>query len=69
MARLIAGFATSHTPMLAMDTEEWEARSLNDRKNPDLWDTAGVRRTYPELEQIVGDRYASRAEPSLWNEQ
>ena len=69
MARLIAGFATSHTPMLAMDTEEWEARSVNDRKNPDLWDTAGVRRTYPELEQIVGDRYASRAKPLLWNEQ
>lgn len=69
MARLIAGFATSHTPMLAMDTDEWEVRSLNDRKNPELWDTSGVRRTYAELEAIVGDRYAAQATPALWNEQ
>jgi hypothetical protein len=69
MARLVAGFATSHTPMLAMDTDDWEARSLNDRKNPDLWDTSGVRRTYAELEQIVGDRYAPLATPARWNEQ
>lgn len=69
MARLIAGFATSHTPMLAMNTDEWEVRSLNDRNNPELYDTTGVLRTYAELEHIVGDRYAAHATPSRWNEQ
>jgi hypothetical protein len=69
MARLIAGFATSHTPMLAMNTDEWEVRSLNDRNNPELYDTAGVLRTYAELEGIVGDRYAALATPSRWNDQ
>jgi Catalytic LigB subunit of aromatic ring-opening dioxygenase len=69
MAELIAGFATSHTPILALVAEEWEARAVNDRKNPKLWDTTGVPRTYPELAQLAGDRYAPLAVPSVWNEQ
>jgi hypothetical protein len=69
MARLVAGFATSHTPILALVADEWEARAINDRKNPQLYDMTGVLRTYPELLQLVGDRFAQRAVPALWNEQ
>jgi hypothetical protein len=69
MAQLVAGFATSHTPILALEADEWEARAVNDRKNPQLYDTTGVLRTYAELEQLVGRRYAALAVPAVWNEQ
>jgi hypothetical protein len=69
MAQLVAGFATSHTPILALVADEWEARAVNDRKNPQLWDTVGVPRTYSELSQLVGDRYAPLAVPARWSEQ
>ena len=69
MAELVAGFATSHTPILALEADEWEARAVNDRKNAHLYDTSGVARTYAELSQLVGDRYAALAVPALWNEQ
>jgi hypothetical protein len=69
MAHLVAGFATSHTPILALVADEWEARAVNDRKNPQLYDMTGVPRTYPELSQLVGDRFAPLATPSLWSEQ
>jgi hypothetical protein len=69
VAQLIAGFATSHTPILALDAGEWEARAVNDRKNPLLWDTEGVHRTYDEIAERVGNRYAARAVPAVWSEQ
>lgn len=69
MAQLVAGFATSHTPILALVAGEWEARAVNDRKNPQLYDMTGVPRTYSELSQLVGDRFARLATPALWSEQ
>jgi Catalytic LigB subunit of aromatic ring-opening dioxygenase len=69
MAHLVAGFATSHTPILALVADEWQARAINDRKNPQLYDMTGVLRTYPELSELVSDRFAPLAVPSLWNEQ
>jgi hypothetical protein len=69
MSKLVAGFATSHTPLLALVAEEWEARAVNDRKNPQLYDTEGVRRDYAEIEERVGGRYAPLAVPARWNEQ
>jgi hypothetical protein len=69
MAELIAGFATSHTPILALAADEWEARAVNDRKNPLLWDTEGVHRSYDEIAERVGNRYADRARPAVWKEQ
>ena len=67
MAQLIAGFATSHTPILALVADEWEARAKNDRKNPLLWDTEGVHRSYDDIAERVGNRYADRAHPKVWN--
>ena len=69
MAELIAGFATSHTPILALVADEWEARAVNDRKNPLLWDTEGVHRSYDEIAERVGNRFADRALPAVWNDQ
>jgi 3-O-methylgallate 3,4-dioxygenase len=69
MANLVLGLATSHTPILALSADQWEARARNDRSNPRLWDTEGVPRSYAELEAIVGDRYASEATPARWSEQ
>jgi hypothetical protein len=69
LARLVAGFATSHTPILALVAGEWEARATNDRKNPLLWDTDGVHRSYDEIAERVANRFADRALPSVWSEQ
>ena len=69
MAQLIAAFATSHTPILALVADEWEARAVNDRKNPLLWDTAGVHRSYDDIAERVGNRYADRAQPAVWQMQ
>jgi len=69
VARLVAGFATSHTPILALVADEWEARAVNDRKNPQLWDTAGVPRSYPNSRSSSATASRrSRCRP-LWNEQ
>jgi 3-O-methylgallate 3,4-dioxygenase len=69
LAQLIAGFATSHTPILALVADEWEARAKNDRKNPLLWDTEGVHRSYDEIAERVNNRFAERAQPKVWNRQ
>jgi len=69
LAQLIAGFATSHTPILALAADEWEQRALNDRKNPFLWDMEGVHRSYDDIAARVGNRYADRAVPGLWQQQ
>lgn len=69
LAQLVAGFATSHTPILALAADAWEARAMNDRKNPLLWDNDGVHRSYEDIAERVGNRYAERAVPAVWNEQ
>ena len=69
MAELVVAIGTSHSPILALDAPEWEARAVNDRDNQNLYDTAGVRCSYAELQAKVGDKYAAQAVPSRWNEQ
>src|ERR1700735_1741630 len=69
MADLILALGTSHSPVLALDAPEWEARAVNDRDNQHLYDTEGVECTYDELYAKVGDKYNALAVPSRWAEQ
>jgi 3-O-methylgallate 3,4-dioxygenase len=69
LAQLIAGFATSHTPILALTADAWEARAANDRKNPLLWDIEGVHRSYDDIAARAGNRFAERARPEVWQTQ
>lgn len=61
-------FGTSHSPVLALDAPEWEARAINDRSNNQLYDTDGTRCSYAELHAQVGDKYAAIAVPERWAE-
>ena len=67
MARLVLACGTSHTPLLAMDPADWEARAENDRANERLVDTTGRVCTYAELAATAGDRYAARATRERWD--
>jgi aromatic ring-opening dioxygenase catalytic subunit (LigB family) len=62
-------FGTSHSPVLALDSPEWEARAINDRDNPHLFDLDGVECSYKQLEAKYGNRYTEIAIPATWAEQ
>jgi hypothetical protein len=68
VADLVMAFGTSHSPVLALDSPEWEARAINDRSNTELYDTEGTRCSYDQLHAKVGDAYAALAVPSQWAE-
>lgn len=69
MAELVMAIGTSHSPVLALDAPEWEARAINDRDNQNLYDVDGVHCNYQQLYEKVGDRYTALAVPSRWVEQ
>ena len=69
MAELVLALGTSHSPVLALDAPDWEARAINDRDNKNLYDVDGVHCTYDELYQKVGDKYNALAVASRWTEQ
>jgi len=66
MAQIVLACGTSHTPLLAMDAPDWEARAQNDRVNQRLIDTTGEICSYDELAARTGDRYAREAVPQRW---
>ena len=69
MADLVLALGTSHSPVLALNAPEWEARAINDRDNKNLYDTDGVHCTYGELYEKVGDKFNALAVPSRWDDQ
>jgi hypothetical protein len=69
MAELVMAIGTSHSPVLALDAPEWEARAINDRANQNLYDTDGVKCSYDQLQAKVGDKYTALAVPTRWEEQ
>lgn len=68
MAEVVMVFGTSHSPVLALDSPEWEARAINDRSNTSLYDTDGVKCSYEQLHAKIGDKYAALAVPARWAE-
>lgn len=67
MAQIVGGIGTSHSPMLLNNPEMWRERADQDRTNPDLFDSAGVHRTFSELEAAAGDRFEGELDADLWD--
>lgn len=61
MASIVLGVGTSHTPLLALDGEEWESRARDDFSNKRLNMSDGRWVTYDELAVETGNRYADVA--------
>lgn len=66
-SRVIAVAGTSHSPMLTLDPAViWPARALTDAKNPGLYDTDGVIRTYDEHVARAAGKFDQELDPDLW---
>ena len=59
MAKIVLGMGTSHSPMLVLKAEDWEARVLEEMKptNRALFTLDGKRTTYDELKAARGEPY------------
>ncbi|MFV2175481.1 hypothetical protein ACFHW2_34455 [Actinomadura sp. LOL_016] len=66
MAQIVGAVGTSHSPMLLNNPQMWRERAGQDRVNPDLFDDAGVHRTFDELAEAAGDRYRDELDLALW---
>ncbi len=68
MARIIFGAGVSHSPVLALDTKDWEERSNDDKLNQRLNLSDGTYASYQELERRVGTPYADVAQLAVYDE-
>ena len=64
MAKLVLGIGTSHSPVLTIDSSEWQHRAQADFENPRLNLSDGRFVTYDQLLAASGGRYASVATPA-----
>jgi hypothetical protein len=69
MAEVVLAMGTSHSPLLALDAPQWEARAINDRANQHLFDLDGIECSYDQLQAKVGDRHLAACDPAHWAEQ
>ena len=61
MAKIVLGIGTSHSPMLTLESGEWEHRAAADYENPSLNLSDGRWLNYEQLLTEVGPRYAQVA--------
>jgi hypothetical protein len=65
MAQIVLGIGTSHTPMLALTSEQWSHRAAVDRANPRLNLSDGRALNYEQLLAEVGPRYEDVVTPEV----
>src|SRR5690606_15101079 len=65
MAEIVLGIGTSHTPLLALNADEWRHRADFDYANPKLNLSDGREMTYAQLLAEVGGRYESEITPEI----
>lgn len=63
MARIVLGLGTSHTPLLTLDSDEWQHRANVDYANPKLNLSDGRRINYAQLLAETGPRFEEAARP------
>jgi hypothetical protein len=68
MAEIVFGAAASHSPLLTAPPRLWTERADQDRKNPELYDGAGVIRSFDELAEAAGGQFAQRCTPEVWED-
>jgi Catalytic LigB subunit of aromatic ring-opening dioxygenase len=61
MARIVYGFAASHTPMLTLEGKRWNERAADDMRNTQLNTSDGRFITYDQLVRERGAPYADVA--------
>jgi hypothetical protein len=60
MARIVAGFASSHTPLMSLPGQDWAKRAEDDKKNRELIrPTDGAHVNYDELLAAADPRIAA----------
>lgn len=65
MADIVLGIGTSHTPLLALNADEWRHRAEFDYANPKLNLSDGRELTYPQLLAETSARYESEITPGI----
>jgi hypothetical protein len=63
MAQIVLGIGTSHSPLLAIGSELWSERGMDDLKRKVIALSDGRNLSYQDLSREVGDRYAAMATP------
>ena len=66
MASIVAGVATSHSPLLLANPSLWLERAGQDMTNTQLYDHHGVIRTYDELAVSRAGALAPQLSPETW---
>ncbi|MCF7553670.1 hypothetical protein [Pseudonocardia sp. WMMC193] len=68
MAEIVFGAGTSHSPLLAAPPHLWAERADQDRANPELYDNAGVVRSFDDLAAEAGDRFDGHRTMQSWQD-
>jgi hypothetical protein len=63
MASIVMGVGTSHTPMLTLDSDDWQHRAADDLKNQKLNRSDGTWVSYDTLLAEVGPRFEDEITP------
>lgn len=70
MAEIVLGIGTSHTPVVSLPPELWEAYAQGDTRNPELLAPPdGERLSYDELLARADPAIAARATPEQFHDQ
>jgi hypothetical protein len=65
MAHLVLGIASSHTPLLTLDAQQWQHRAAADYANMELNLSDGRLLSYPEVLAVLGPRCADMISPEI----
>src|SRR5438270_5703877 len=67
MARIVAGFASSHTPLMSLPGQDWAKRAEDDKRNRELVrPTDGKHVTYDELLASADPRIAEQIDEDIF---
>ena len=67
MARIVAGFASSHTPLMSLPGQDWAKRADDDKRNRELVRPSdGAHVTYDELLASADPRIAEQIDQEIF---
>src|SRR5216683_797016 len=67
MARIVAGFASSHTPLMSLPGQDWAKRAEDDKRNRELIRPRdGAHVTYDQLLESADPKIAEQIDPDIF---
>src|ERR1700687_2271691 len=67
MAKIVAGFASSHTPLMSLPGQDWAKRAEDDKRNRELIrPTDGAHVTYDELLSSADPKIAAQIDEDFF---